>query len=228
MLHFAERATQDCCGRKRFVDSVDSVVGEVQVGHPFQPGHEHNDGTPARPAAAIWTCARRQRRCHVEYYYSEDPEAKRQRKKFSQVTINEKVVRALEKNSADTKAEAVRASVAACRDEVASVLTSLIPSVVSWLQQNPNEAPTNFPMPSFTGSNSMNTALTLVPAMATAHAPTPTPAPAPSSHSSPRSISGLNVGPSTFSELDPLTVNTRRTLINTNNINLPFPFFLDL
>jgi hypothetical protein len=144
------------------------------------------------------------------------------------VTIDEKVARALEKNSADTKAEAVRASVAACRDEVASVLTSLIPSVVSWVQQNPNAAPTDFPMPSFTGSNSMNTAPTPVPAMATAHAPTPAPAPAPSSHNSPRSVSGLNVGPSTLSELDALTVNTRCTLINTTNINLQFPFFVDL
>jgi hypothetical protein len=83
-------------------------------------------------------------------------------------------------------------------------------------------------MPSFTKSNSMNNAPTPVPAMATAHTPTPAPAPTPSSHSSPRSISGLNVGPSTLSELDALTVNTHRTLINTTNINLQFSFFLDL
>jgi hypothetical protein len=89
-------------------------------------------------------------------------------------------------------------------------------------------APTDFPMPSFTGSNSMNTAPTPVPAMATTHAPTPAPTPAPSSHNSPRSVSGLNGRPSTLSELDALMVNTRRTLINTTNINLQFLFFLDL
>jgi hypothetical protein len=147
-----------------------------------------------------------------KYYYSEDPEAKRQRKKFSQVTIDEKVARAIEKTRADT----VREAVAACRNDMAAAFTSLIPSVVSWLQQNPNAAPTDFPMPSFTGSNSMNTAPTPVPDMATAPAPTPAPAPAPS-HSSPSSVSGLNAGPSTLAELDALTVNTLHTLINTTN-----------
>jgi hypothetical protein len=132
------------------------------------------------------------------------------------VTIDEKVAQAIKKTRADTKAEAIREAVAACRNDMAAAFTSLIPSVVSWLKQNPNAAPTDFAMPSFTGSNSMNTAPTPVPDMATAPAPTPAPAPAPS-HSSRSSVSGLNAGPSTLAELDALTVNTLHTLINTTN-----------
>ena len=149
-----------------------------------------------------------------KYYYNEDPEAKRQRKKFSQVTIDEKVARAMEKAKAETKAEII----AACRSDMVAAFTSLIPTVVTWVQQNPNAPPSEFPMPSFTGSNSMNIAPIPVPSMATAPAPPPAPAPAPSSHSSPSSVSGLNVGPSTLAELDALTVNTRRrTFINSTN-----------
>ena len=173
----------------------------IMMGHPPgqrpQYGRVHGTGD-----GATW-----------KYYYSEDPEAKRQRKKFSQVTIDEKVARAMEKAKAETKAEII----AACRDDMVAAFTSLIPTVVTWVQQNPNAPPSDFPMPSFTGSNSMNTAPIPVPSMATAPAPPPAPAPAPSSHSSPSSVSGLNVGPSTLAELDALTVNTRRTFINSTN-----------
>jgi hypothetical protein len=64
MVHvpFAEGATQ-ACGPKRLVLSV---VDEAQVGHPSQPGLEPTEGTPFGPAAAIWTCARRQKQRHVE------------------------------------------------------------------------------------------------------------------------------------------------------------------
>ena len=149
-----------------------------------------------------------------KYYYSDDPEAKRQRKKFSQVTIDEKVARAMEKAKAETKAEII----AACRDDMVAAFTSLIPTVVTWAQKNPNAPPSDFPMPSFTRSNSMNTAPIPVPSMATATAPPLAHAPPPSSHSSPSSVSGLNVGPSTLAELDALTVNMRRrTFINSTN-----------
>ena len=149
-----------------------------------------------------------------KYYYNEDPEAKRQRKKFSQVTIDEKVARAMEKAKAETKAEII----ATCRSDFVDAFTTLFPTVVTWVQQNPNAPPSDFPMPSFTGSNSMNTTPIPIPSMATAPAPTPAPTPAPSSHGSPSSVSGLNVGPSTLAELDALTVNTRRrTFINSTN-----------
>jgi hypothetical protein len=67
----------------------------IMMGHPpgqrLQYGRVHGTGD-----GATW-----------KYYYSEDPEAKRQRKKFSQVTIDEKVAR-VEKTNADTKAEVIR------------------------------------------------------------------------------------------------------------------------
>jgi hypothetical protein len=173
----------------------------IMMGHP--PGQRPQYGlVHGAGDGATW-----------KYYYNEDPEPKRQRKKFSQVTIDEKVAWAMQKAKAETKAEII----AACRDDIVAAFTSLIPTMVTWAQQNPNAPPSDFPMPSFTGSNSINTAPIPVPSMATAPAPLPAPAPAPSSHSSPSSISGLNVGPSTLAELDALTVNTRRTLINSTN-----------
>ena len=63
----------------------------IMMGHPPgqrpQYGRVHDTGD-----GAMW-----------KYYYNEDPEAKRQRKKFSQVTIDEKVVREMEKAKAETK-----------------------------------------------------------------------------------------------------------------------------
>ena len=91
----------------------------IMMGHPPdqrpQYGRVHGAGD-----GATW-----------KYYYSEDPEAKRQRKKFSQVTIDEKVARAVEKTRADTKAKAIQEAVAACRSDMAAAFTSLIPTVVS-------------------------------------------------------------------------------------------------
>ena len=62
----------------------------IMMGHPPgqrpQYGRVHGAGD-----GAMW-----------KYYYNEDPEAKRQRKKFSQVTIDEKVARAMEKAKAET------------------------------------------------------------------------------------------------------------------------------
>ena len=60
----------------------------------------------------------------------------------------------MEKAKAETKAEII----VACRSDFVDAFTTLIPTVVTWVQQNPNAPPSNFPMPSFTGSNSMNTA----------------------------------------------------------------------
>ena len=173
----------------------------IIMGHPLgqrpQYGRVHSAGD-----GATW-----------KYYYNKDPEAKRQRKKFSQVTIDEKVARAMQKAKAETKAEII----AACRDDMVAAFTSLIPTVVTWVQQNPNAPPSDFPMPSFSGSNSMNTAPIPVHSMVTGAPPPAAPVPPPSSHSSPSSVSGLNVGPSTLAELDALTVNTRRTFINSTN-----------
>jgi hypothetical protein len=78
-----------------------------------------------------------------KYYYNEDPEAKRQRKKFSQVTIDEKVARAI---------EAIREAVAAYRNDMAAAFTSLISTVVSWVQQNQTRHQLIFPCPASLGA----------------------------------------------------------------------------
>ena len=106
------------------------------MGHPLgqrpQYGRVHGTGD-----GATW-----------KYYYSEDPEAKRQRKKFSQVTIDEMVARAMEKEKAETKAEII----GACRSDIVDAFTTLIPTVVTWVQQNPNAPPSEFPIPASPGA----------------------------------------------------------------------------
>ena len=166
-----------------------------------------------------------------KYYYNEGPEAKKQKKKFSQLNIDEEVKLAVEKNAAEAEKkaaeaaeanknelvqQAVNAAVAACRNDFA---TNLIPAIIDWTKQNPDKTAQDFPMPSFVGSNSVNIA-PKPPAAATAQGPAPAPAPAPA-HSSPSSVSGVLGGPSSLAGLDALTVITRRT-----NISIIFRFSL--
>ena len=152
-----------------------------------------------------------------KYYYNEGPEAKRQKKKFSQLNIDEKVKLAVEKNAAEAEKkaaeaaeanknelvqQAVNAAVSACRNDFA---TNLIPAIIDWMKQNPDKTAQDFPMPSFVGSNLVNIAPS-PPATATAQGPAPAPA-----HSIPSSVSGMLGGPSSLADLDALTVITCRT-----------------
>ena len=156
-----------------------------------------------------------------KHYYHEDTEAKRQRRKFSQVNIDEKVKLAVEKKAAETEQatkqemikSAVNAALAACRDEFASSVSALIPAVIEWTKQNPDKTAADFPRTSFVGSNSVNIA-PAGPDLASGHAPL-------AAHSSPSSVSGVLGGPSPLAELDALTVITRHT-----NISIIYPFFV--
>src|ERR1041384_7248596 len=113
-----------------------------------------------------------------KHYYHEDPEAKRQRRKFSEVNIDEKVKLAVEKKAAETEEatkeemikSTVNAALAACRDEFASSVSALIPAVIELTKQNPDKTAADFPRTRFVGSNSVNIAPT-GPALASAHAP---------------------------------------------------------
>src|SRR3954466_8131508 len=155
------------------------------------------------------------------HYYHEDPEAKRQRRKFSQVNIDEKVKLAVEKKAAETEQatkqemikSAVNAALAACRGEFATSVSSLIPAVIEWTKQNPNKTAADFPRTSFVERNSVNIA-PAAPALASGHAPL-------AAHSSPSSVSGVLGGPSPLAELDALTVIMRHT-----NISIIYPFFV--
>ena len=96
--------------------------------------------------------------------YNEGPEAKKQKKKFSQADIKEKVKLAVEKKAAeDAKKtteeknellqQAVNAAVTSCRNDSA---TNLVPAIINWTKENPDKTVHDFLMPSFVGSNSMN------------------------------------------------------------------------
>ena len=133
-------------------------------------------------------------------FYNEGPEAKKQKKKFSQADINAKVKLADEKKAAEDakKAaedkyellqQAVNAAVTACRNDFA---TNLVPVIINWTKENPDKTVHDFPLPSFVGSNSMNNN-TIAPSLAHTTGPPLAAAPA---HSSPSSVSGALGGPS--------------------------------
>ena len=150
-------------------------------------------------------------------FYNESPEAKKQKKKFSQADINAKVKLAVEKKAAeDTKKaaedkyellqQAFNAAVTVCRNDFA---TNLVLVIINWTKENPDKTVHDFPLPSFVGSNSMNNNNT---APSLAHATGPPLAVAPA-HSSPSSASGTLGGPSSLAELDAVTVITCHTNI---------------
>ena len=147
-------------------------------------------------------------------FYNEGPEAKKQKKKFSQADIDAKVKLAVEKKAAEDGKktaedkyellqQAVNAAVTACRNDFA---TNLVPVIINWTKENPDKTVHDFPLPSFVGSNSMKNN-TIAPSLA--HATRPPLAVAPA-HSSPSSVSGALGGPSSLVELDAVTVITCR------------------
>ena len=159
-------------------------------------------------------------------FYNEGPEAKKQKKKFSQADIDAKVKLAVEKKAAEDakKAaedkyellqQAVNAAVTACRNDFA---TNLVPVIINWTKENPDKTVHDFPLPSFVGRNSMNNN-TIAPSLAYATGPPIAAAPA---HSSPSSVSGVLGGPSSLAELDAVTVITCRTNIYIYIDNIPF------
>ena len=87
-------------------------------------------------------------------FYNEGPEAKKQKKKFSQADIDAKVKLAVEKKVAEDKYEllqqAVNAAVTTCRNDFA---TNLVPVIINWTKENPDKMVHDFPLPSFVRSN---------------------------------------------------------------------------
>ena len=150
-------------------------------------------------------------------FYNEGPEAKKQKKKFSQADINAKVKLAVEKKAAEDAEktaeeknellqQAVNAAGTACRNDFA---TNLVPAIINWTKENLDKTVHDFPLPSFIGSNSMNDN-TIAPSLAHATGPPLVAAPA---HSSPSSVPGALGGPASLAELDAVTVITCRTNI---------------
>ena len=154
----------------------------------------------------------------MEGVNNKGPKAKKQKKKFSQADIDEKVKLAFEKKAAENAEKAaeeknellqqvVAAAVNTCRNDFA---TNLVPAIINRTKENPNKTVHDFPMPSFVRSSSLNNTTTPSRAHATGSSLATATAP---SHRSPSSISGMLGGPSSLAELDALTIITCRTNI---------------
>jgi hypothetical protein len=144
-----------------------------------------------------------------KHYYNESAEERKQRWRLNEENIDKKVEIAVAKKAAETKEEAVKAAVAAVKEEMAASYSAFLPAVIDWSKKNPHKEAADFPLSDFLGSSSFSVA----PAPAPATAPAPAPAPAPA-HSSPSSISGVLGGASPLAEFDALTVPVTPALFN--------------
>ena len=133
-------------------------------------------------------------------YYRETTEERKERRRLTEENIDKKVEIAVEKKSSQTVATAV----AAAKQVVADLSTSLVTGVITWTRQNQEKNAEDFPLADFLGSSS--TSVAPAPALATASAPAPAPAPAPD-------VLG---GASSLAELDALTVSVTPAPFNIN------------
>ena len=117
-------------------------------------------------------------------YYRETTEERKERRRLTEENIDKKVEIAVEKKSSQTVATAV----AAAKQVVADLSTSLVTGVITWTRQNPEKNAEDFPLADFLG------------------APAPAPAPAPD-------VLG---GASSLAELDALTVSVTPAPFNIN------------
>ena len=129
-------------------------------------------------------------------YYRETTEERKERWRLTEENIDKKVEIAVEKKSSQTVATAV----AAAKQVVADLSTSLVTGVFTWTRQNPEKNAEDFPLADFLG--------------APAPAPAPVPAPAPARTPAP----ALDVlgGASSLAELDALTVSATPAPFNIN------------
>ena len=117
-------------------------------------------------------------------YYRETTEEKKERRRLTEENIDKKVEIAVEKKSSQTVATAV----AAAKQVVADLSTSLVTGVFTWTRQNPEKNAEDFPLADFLG------------------APAPAPAPAPD----------MLGGASSLAELDALMVSVTPAPFNIN------------
>lgn len=142
--------------------------------------------------------------------YHERPEERKKRREHTQLTIDEKVARAVDQ----TKEELTKLVDDKFNAAVAPSLGQLVPTVFEYVRRNPEARAQDFPLLSFVGSNSANIAPP-APAHTTANAPVPGLAPV---HSSLSSVSRVLGGASSLAELDAMTVITHHTLVTSISI----------
>ena len=107
-------------------------------------------------------------------YYRETTEERKERRRLTEENIDKKVEIAVEKKSSQTVATAV----AAAKQAIADVSTSLVTGVFTWTRKNPEKNAEDFPLADFLGAPAPAPAPVPAPAPAPASAPTPAPAPA--------------------------------------------------
>ena len=87
-------------------------------------------------------------------YYRETTEERKERRRITEENIDKKVEIAVEKKSSQTDATAV----AAAKQVVADISTSLVPAVFTLTRQNPVKNAADFPLADFLGSSSTSVA----------------------------------------------------------------------
>jgi len=135
------------------------------VGHSIHPGVEHIETTTGGYSTLVWTRHGVGDGTTWKKYYRETTEERKERRRLTEENIDKKVEIAVEKKSSQTVAIAV----AAAKQVVVDMSTSLVPTVFNWTRQNPEKNAADFPLADFLGSSSTSVA----------PAPAPTPAPAP-------------------------------------------------
>ena len=133
-------------------------------------------------------------------YYRETTEERKERRRLTEENIDKKVEIAVEKKSSQTVATAV----AAAKQVVADLSTSLVTGIFTWARQNPERNAEGFPLADFLG------------APAPAPAPVPAPAPAPTPAPAPAPAPDVLGGASSLAELDALTVSVTPAPFNIN------------
>ena len=81
-------------------------------------------------------------------YYRETTEERKERRRLTEENIDKKVEIAVEKKSSQTVATAV----AAAKQAVADLSTSLVTGVITWTRQNPEKNAEDFPLPTSWGA----------------------------------------------------------------------------
>ena len=81
-------------------------------------------------------------------YYRETTEERKERRRLTEENIDKKVEIAVEKKSSQTVATAV----AAAKQVVADLSTSLVTGVITWTRQNPEKNAEDFPLADFLGA----------------------------------------------------------------------------
>ena len=78
-------------------------------------------------------------------YYHETTEVRKERRRLTEVNIDKKVEIAVEKQSSQTVAIAV----AAAKQVVADLSTSLVTGIITWTRKNPEKNAEDFPLADF-------------------------------------------------------------------------------